>query len=106
MGHAFTFSMFDVLVRFLEANGQRVRYVQNVTDVDDPLFERARRDGVSWQALASQGVEVLLRDMDALGWRRPDVMPRASNEIPGILAAVDRLTALGFGYQSDGACYF
>src|SRR5438128_1775550 len=45
MGHAFTFSMFDVLVRFLEANGQRVKYVQNITDVDDPLFERARRDG-------------------------------------------------------------
>ena len=44
MGHAFTFSVFDVLVRFLEAGGQRVKYVQNVTDIDDPLFERARRD--------------------------------------------------------------
>src|SRR5439155_3916725 len=51
-------------------------------------------------------VEILLRDMDALGWRRPDVMPRASSEIPGILAAIDRLTARGFGYRSDGACYF
>ena len=101
MGHAFTFSSFDVLVRWVE-----VKYVQNVTDVDDPLFERARRDGVSWQDLASQGVEVLLRDMDALGWRRPDVMPRASAEIPGILAAVDRLITRGFGYRSDGTCYF
>ena len=50
MGHAFTFSIFDVLIRFLEANGTRVKYVQNVTDVDDPLFERARRDGVDGHA--------------------------------------------------------
>jgi L-cysteine:1D-myo-inositol 2-amino-2-deoxy-alpha-D-glucopyranoside ligase len=106
VGHAFTFSMFDVLVRWVEASGVRVRYVQNVTDVDDPLFERARRDKISWQALASHGVEVLLRDMDALGWRHPDVMPRVSTEIPSILEAVDRLVTRGFGYRSDGACYF
>ena len=52
MGHAFTFCTFDVLVRFIEASGVRVRYVQNITDVDDPLFERARRDGVGWRELA------------------------------------------------------
>src|SRR5258708_36907171 len=51
MGHAFTFCVFDVLVRFAEASGARVRYVQNVTDVDDPLFARARRDGVDWRGL-------------------------------------------------------
>ena len=106
MGHAFTFSSFDVLVRWAEASGVRVRYVQNVTDVDDPLFERARRDGISWEALAARGVDVLLKDMDALGWRRPDVMPRASTEVPGILRAVDALKAGGFAYQSDGSCYF
>ena len=106
LGHAFTFSFFDVLVRWAEASGIRVRYVQNVTDVDDPLFERARRQGISWDALAEQGVHDLLRDMDALGWRRPDVMPRASAEIPGILSAVDQLVARGLGYRSDGACYF
>ena len=52
MGHAFTFSIFDVLVRFAEANGQRVRYVQNVTDIDDPLFEAhvaTESTGKSWQ---------------------------------------------------------
>src|SRR5438309_6002900 len=106
MGHAFTFCTFDVLVRFMEASGVRVRYVQNVTDVDDPLFERARRDGIPWETLAERGVDVLLEDMDALGWRRPDVMPRASTEVPGILRAVDALKAGGFAYQSDGSCYF
>src|SRR2546425_975378 len=105
MGHAFTFCTFDVLVRFVEASGVRVRYVQNITDVDDPLFERARRDGIDWRDLVAQEVAVHIRDMDALGWRRPDVMPRVSEEIEPILRAATRLHSRRFAYQSD-ALYF
>ncbi|HZU18436.1 MAG TPA: class I tRNA ligase family protein [Candidatus Dormibacteraeota bacterium] len=105
MGHAFTFCAFDLLVRWAEASGVRVRYVQNVTDVDDPLFERARRDGVGWKELADREVGRLLEDMRALGWRPPDVMPRVSAEIPAILAAVDRLVERGFAYQTDALYY-
>jgi L-cysteine:1D-myo-inositol 2-amino-2-deoxy-alpha-D-glucopyranoside ligase len=105
MGHAFTFSMFDVLVRFLEANGVRVNYVQNVTDIDDPLFERARRDGVDWRQLADHETKVHIRDMTALGWRIPDVMPRVSGELEGILAAATKLKDRGFAYRTD-ALYF
>ena len=105
MGHAFTFCTFDVLVRYIEASGVRVRYVQNVTDVDDPLFERARRDHVPWRELADREVEGFVHDMDLLGWRRPDIMPRVSTEIEPILAAASRLAARGFAYQSD-ALYF
>src|ERR1700716_4187043 len=67
LGHAFTFCAFDVLVRWVEACGIRVRYVQNITDVDDPLFERARRDGVRWDQLAERGVKWFLGDMAAVG---------------------------------------
>lgn len=105
MGHAFTFSIFDVLVRFAEANGQRVRYVQNVTDIDDPLFERARRDGVHWKELAVREFQVHLRDMTALGWRPPDVMPHVSEEITRILAATSKLYKSGHAYHTD-ALYF
>jgi L-cysteine:1D-myo-inositol 2-amino-2-deoxy-alpha-D-glucopyranoside ligase len=105
LGHAFTFCAFDVLVRWAEACGVRVHYVQNVTDVDDPLFERARRDGVRWDELAQREVLAFEQDMTALGWRPPDVMPRVSEEIPGILSAVQRLDEGGFAYQSD-AVYF
>ena len=105
LGHAFTFCTFDVLVRWAEACGVRVRYVQNVTDVDDPLFERARRDGVAWNDLAQREVEAFTRDMAALGWRPPDVMPRASQEVGEIEAAVERLRDAGFAYQTD-AVYF
>jgi L-cysteine:1D-myo-inositol 2-amino-2-deoxy-alpha-D-glucopyranoside ligase len=105
MGHAFTFSMFDVLVRFIEAKGGRVRYVQNVTDIDDPLFERARRDQIDWRDLADRETQVHLRDMTVLGWRPPDVMPRVSDEIGRILAAATRLNTTGYAYRTD-ALYF
>jgi L-cysteine:1D-myo-inositol 2-amino-2-deoxy-alpha-D-glucopyranoside ligase len=105
MGHAFTFSMFDVLVRFIESSGVRVRYVQNVTDIDDPLFERARRDGEDWRLLAERETEVHIRDMTALGWRPPDVMPRVSEEIGRIKQAASKLHASGYAYKTD-ALYF
>ncbi len=126
MGHAFTFCAFDVLVRFIEASGVRVRYVQNVTDVDDPLcerarrdgvgwreltdvddplFERARRDGVGWRELADSEMESFIHDMTLLGWRRPDVMPAVSGHIRPILDAAKRLNAGGYAYQTD-ALYF
>src|SRR2546429_8529181 len=105
MGHAFTFSVFDVLVRFLEANGTRVKYVQNITDIDDPLFERARRDDIEWRDLAERETQVHIRDMTVLGWRPPDAMPRVSDEISLILAAASRLKASGYAYRTD-ALYF
>ncbi|TMB95462.1 MAG: hypothetical protein E6J40_12055 [Chloroflexi bacterium] len=105
IGHAFTFCGYDVLVRFVEASGVRVRYVQNVTDVDDPLFERARRDGVDWRELAESEVAVHIRDMGSLGWRVPDFMPRVSGEIAPILRAATKLHSHGYAYKTD-ALYF
>ena len=105
MGHAFTFSIFDVLVRFLESSRVRVRYVQNITDIDDPLFERARRDDIDWQILADRETKVHIRDMTALGWRAPDVMPKVSHEISRILVAANKLHSTGYAYRTD-ALYF
>lgn len=105
LGHAYTFCAFDVLVRWVEAAGARVRYVQNITDVDDPLFERARRDGLGWEELSEREVRKLVADMESLGWRPPDVMPRVSGEIPAIVAAIDQLRQAGYTYQTD-ALYF
>jgi L-cysteine:1D-myo-inositol 2-amino-2-deoxy-alpha-D-glucopyranoside ligase len=107
LGHAFTFCAFDILVRALEARGVSVRYIQNVTDVDDPLFERARLLGIDWKELAEREEASLVRDMTQLGWRPPDVMPRVSEEIHGILAAAEALAAEGFAYPAaDGRLYF
>jgi len=105
MGHAFTFCTFDVLVRYVEASGVRARYIQNVTDVDDPLLERARRDHVDWRVLADRETDKFVRDMTALGWRPPDVMPRVSEEIGPILNAASQLNDRGYAYRTD-ALYF
>ena len=105
MGHAFTFLTFDVLVRFVESSGVRVRYVQNITDVDDPLFERARRDEVDWRELADLETKVHIRDMAVLGWRAPDFMPKVSDEIGRIKAAATKLHSSGYAYRTD-ALYF
>jgi L-cysteine:1D-myo-inositol 2-amino-2-deoxy-alpha-D-glucopyranoside ligase len=105
MGHAFTFAIFDVMIRFVESQGTRVKYVQNITDIDDPLFERARRDGIDWRELADRETKVHLRDMAVLGWRPPDAMPRVSDEIPRIVSAAAKLQRSGHAYRSD-ALYF
>lgn len=106
MGHAFTFLAFDVLIRYLEAQSVKVRYVQNVTDVDDPLFERARRRGVDWKALAEGEQSRFVADLDQLGWRRPDAMPRVSEEIESILEAVRGLAGRDMGYSATDGLYF
>lgn len=107
LGHAFTFCSFDVLIRHVESKGVRVRYIQNVTDVDDPLFERVRQRDGDWKRLAEREQASFVADMTALGWRPPDVMPRVSEEIPGILAATEAIEEQGSAYRAlDGSLYF
>jgi L-cysteine:1D-myo-inositol 2-amino-2-deoxy-alpha-D-glucopyranoside ligase len=106
LGHAFTFAAFDVLVRALRAAGQAVRYVQNVTDVDDDIIRRARELGTTWDRLAATETALYEADMAALNVRPPDVFPRASQTIPKIINLVRRLEAQGHAYQREGNVYF
>ncbi|HKV31113.1 MAG TPA: cysteine--tRNA ligase [Candidatus Dormibacteraeota bacterium] len=106
LGHAFTYVVFDVLVRVLRAAGQPVRYVQNVTDVDDDIIRRARELGTTWDHLADKETALYEDDMAALNVLAPDVFPRASQTIPKIIALIARLQAQGHAYQRDGNVYF
>src|ERR1700719_88232 len=106
LGHAFTFATFDVLVRALRAAGHGVRYVQNVTDVDDDIIRRARELGTTWDRLAATETALYEADMAALNVRPPDVFPRASQTIPKIINLVRRLEAQGHAYQREGNVYF
>src|SRR5581483_8441148 len=85
LGHARTYMVFDVLQRYLMHLGMSVRYVQNVTDVDDPLIERANSLGVSMQELADRYVKIFLTDLADLNIIMPAVYPRATEEIPGMI---------------------
>jgi L-cysteine:1D-myo-inositol 2-amino-2-deoxy-alpha-D-glucopyranoside ligase len=106
LGHAFTYVAFDVLVRTLRAAGKPVRYVQNVTDVDDDIIRRARELGTTWDRLAVKETALYEADMAALNVRPPDVFPRASQTIPKIIDLVRLLEAQGHAYQRDGNVYF
>jgi L-cysteine:1D-myo-inositol 2-amino-2-deoxy-alpha-D-glucopyranoside ligase len=106
LGHAFTYVAFDVLVRALRATGQPVRYVQNVTDIDDDIIRRAHELGTSWDQLAAKETALYEADMAALNVRPPDVFPRASHTIPKIIGLVRKLEAQGHAYQREGNVYF
>jgi L-cysteine:1D-myo-inositol 2-amino-2-deoxy-alpha-D-glucopyranoside ligase len=106
LGHARTFLMFDVLVRHLEAAGKAVRYAQNVTDIDESILQRAARDSVDWRDLGRREERAFLADMRRLGWRRPNVMPHATRELPAMRLMIDALLREGFAYQITGGVYF
>src|SRR5579885_3451055 len=105
LGHAFTYVSFDTLIRYLEYCGYQVRYVQNVTDIDDDILRKANELGMAWDELGRRETERFLRDMDALNVRRPDVYARATDEIAGIIEIVKGLIDKGYAYVSQG-CVF
>lgn len=106
LGHAFTFVVYDVLVRFLRSRGHRVSYCQNVTDVDDDILRQARRVGEDAADLALRETKDYLEDMAALGVPRPDCFPRASAEIDTMIELAQDLQNAGSVYVSQGMVYF
>ena len=99
MGHAATYVTFDLVGRALRDGGRPVTYVQNVTDVDDPLFERAARDGVDWRDLGSEQIALFLEDMTALGVIPPDHFMGVMESMPQIIEAVQRLVDRDVTYE-------
>jgi cysteinyl-tRNA synthetase len=107
LGHAFVYATFDTLVRVLRAQGVSVTYTQNVTDIDDPLFEKAAELGnITWQDLAQQETNRFLREMAAINVAMPDHFIRASDELPAMFAIIEQLLAKGYAYEKDGWLYF
>lgn len=106
LGHAFTYTSLDLLVRYLEFSGYEVRYVQNVTDVDDDILRKADEVGEDWKELGDRWTARFIEDMIALNVRPPDRFPRATDTIPEIIAVVQALVDAGCAYQSGGSVYF
>ena len=108
LGHAFTYTMVDVLVRYLEFQGQEVRYAQNVTDIDDDILRKVQEEGgrEDWHQLGNRWTRHFIRDMQALNVRPPDYYPRASDAIPEIIQAVQALVDAGLAYVSGGSVYY
>ena len=106
LGHAFTYVSFDTLMRYLEFRGYKVKYVQNVTDIDDDVLRKAREVGIPWDELGRRETERYLRDMDALNVRRPDVYPHATQETSAMIEIIQTLLARGYAYENGGNVYF
>ncbi|MFK3985239.1 cysteine--1-D-myo-inosityl 2-amino-2-deoxy-alpha-D-glucopyranoside ligase [Micromonospora sp. NPDC050397] len=109
LGHAATMITFDLVQRMWRDNGHEVRYVQNVTDIDDPLLERAARDGEDWVVLAMRETALFREDMEALRIIPPTHYVGAVESIPAIVGRVRTLVEQGAGYRLDdgtGDFYF
>ncbi len=106
LGHARCYVVYDVLVRHLRANGMKVTYVRNITDIDDKILKRAAEIDTEPTALATRFADAYSEDMHRLGNLDPDIEPRVSTHLEDIFALVQRLIDGGHAYLSDGDVYF
>ena len=107
IGNARPFVVFDTMRRYLEYRGYKVKYVQNFTDIDDKMINRANRDGVTVKELGDRFIREYYQDADALGIERATVNPRATEHIGDIIKLVKKLIEKGHAYATEnGDVYF
>ncbi|HEX5096307.1 MAG TPA: cysteine--tRNA ligase, partial [Acidimicrobiia bacterium] len=106
LGHAATYLTSDLLIRRLEDLGHEVRYVRNITDVDDSILPKARELGVPYLDLAESEMARFRGDMTALDMRPPIAEPRATESIDGIINLINELLESGHAYLTHGTAYF
>ena len=106
IGHAMSYIVFDVIRRYLQFRGYKVKYVQNITDIDDKIIDRANQLGIFPRELAGKFTDRFFEDMDALNIGRADIYPRATEEIPKIIEVIQGLINKGYAYESQGNVYF
>jgi cysteinyl-tRNA synthetase len=106
IGHAMSYIIFDVVRRYLKFRGYKVKYVQNVTDIDDKIIDRATKLGITPPELAQKYTDSYFEDMDALNIERADVYPRATKEIAKIIEVIKTLVDKDYAYPAGGSVYF
>ena len=106
LGHALSTVTFDVLHRYLEYKGYKVTRVQNFTDVDDKIINKSKELSITAQEVADRYIETFFEDMDALGVRRADVHPRATEDMNEIIELISSLIDNKAAYSSNGSVYF
>ncbi|STY29034.1 cysteine tRNA synthetase [Legionella wadsworthii] len=107
IGHARSMVSFDVIVRFLRSQGYHVKYVRNITDIDDKIIARAHERAIPIDQLTAQYIAAMKEDTKALNILPPDVEPRATEHIDSIIHLIERLITKGNAYISDNGdvCY-
>jgi L-cysteine:1D-myo-inositol 2-amino-2-deoxy-alpha-D-glucopyranoside ligase len=106
LGHARTYVVFDVLRRLLLSKGWQVRYVQNVTDIDDDILRKSRQVGIDYLELGLQHDAIFRADMAVLNVLPPDHYPRATQEVPAMIEIIQALLDRGCAYRAGNNIYF
>jgi len=106
LGHARVMVVFDMVNRWLRASGLDVTYVRNITDIDDKIIKRANENGETISALTGRFIEAMHEDADKLGVLRPDVEPKATDYIAGMVDMISQLIANGNAYPADNGDVF
>ncbi|MDR2713927.1 MAG: cysteine--tRNA ligase [Coriobacteriales bacterium] len=106
IGNARTFLSFDVIRRYFAWSGYAVTYVQNITDVDDKIINRASDENRTAAEVAAEYTEAFIAGMEALGIEAPSIRPKATEEIPAMIELISGLVEKGNAYEADGDVYF
>ena len=107
LGHARVMVVFDTVYRYLKASGYVVKYIRNITDIDDKIIKRAAENGEPIDALTQRFIDAMHEDEDALSVLRPTAEPRATDNIPEMLAMIQSLLDKGVAYQGkNGDVYY
>ena len=106
LGHARACIVWDVVRRYLQFIGYQVRYIQNFTDIDDKILNRAREEHSSMEAVAERYINAYFEDMERLGVKKADEYPRATHTMNGIQRLIHDLENKGFAYPADGDVYY
>jgi cysteinyl-tRNA synthetase len=107
IGHARVMVVYDVIRRWLQASGLEVRYVRNITDIDDKIIKRAHENGETIGSLTERFIRYMDEDAAALGVGKPDFEPRATGHVPDMLRIIQELMERGLAYQaSNGDVYY
>ena len=105
MGHAATYLAFDLVNRYLKASGKKISFVENITDIDDPLLERAARDSQDWKELAASQIDLFREDMTALSVLPPSAYRGVIESMAEIISLVEQMVASGKTYELEGDIY-
>ena len=106
LGHAATYLTYDLILRYMRSFGASTTFAENITDIDEPLLERATRDGVNWQDLANSQIELFASDMAALHIQAPDSFVPVTKVMPLVERAITRMIDNGFVYSLENDLYF
>jgi len=106
LGHAATYLTFDLIHRYLKATGSEVRFVQNITDIDDPLLERAARDGINWEVLANSQIDLFRSDMTDLHVLPPQHYVGVVEAMPLVIESILTLQESETTYSVENDLYF